>query len=141
MSLNPKQIYNQANVFLLGAERCFEMRPNGSNSFEAPMVAGVVNTAFALELYLKSLLCQHNCLKKQHNLDDLFLALPETIQDEIAIKLGIDSVNLRTKICDLANAFTEWRYVYEHDGISINSGDLQKISHILKNTAQKYIDI
>jgi hypothetical protein len=81
----------------------------------------VVNSAFSMELYLKTLGEIHNRALKGHELLKLFDSLPTEARQRIEAVLPaclterglVGPVNLRTWILEMNNAFVEWRYCYE----------------------------
>jgi hypothetical protein len=46
----------------------------------------------------------------------LFSTLPQADQGKIVYESGIDSASFLVNLALVANAFTEWRYIYEHRG-------------------------
>jgi HEPN domain-containing protein len=81
----------------------------------------VVNSAFSIELYLKTLAQYHGTLLKGHDLLKLLGSLPAAARADInavlpACRLEFPPVGqpeLRECIAELANAFVEWRYLHE----------------------------
>jgi hypothetical protein len=81
----------------------------------------VVNSAFSIELYLKTLGQIHNRALKGHELLKLFDSLPTEARQRIDVVMPdclkewgpAGGVDLRTCISELNNAFVEWRYCYE----------------------------
>lgn len=81
----------------------------------------IVNSAFSIELYLKTLGQIHNNPMKGHELLHLFDSLPSDAHQGIDGVLPNcrkewgpkDGVDLRICISELNNAFVEWRYCYE----------------------------
>jgi hypothetical protein len=84
-----------------------------------------VNSAFAIEVYLKTFLKLHGVeLKRIHELDRLYAALPEparTILEAAALKHGAERPQAEVSDCksvldEISSSFVEWRYAYESDG-------------------------
>ena len=81
----------------------------------------VVNSAFSIELYLKTLGQIHNRPLKGHKLLGLFDSLPTEAHQRIGKVLpacirewgASGGVDLRTCISELTDTFVEWRYCYE----------------------------
>lgn len=81
----------------------------------------IVNSAFSIELYLKTLAQIHGKSLKGHELLKLFDALPlnahqsiEVVIPECAAKRKLTrSIVFRDYISELSSAFVEWRYCYE----------------------------
>jgi hypothetical protein len=84
----------------------------------------IVNSAFSIELYLKTLGKIYDKQMKGHDLLTLFDSLPIAAHQTIDAVLPAcikefgpaGNVDLRTCISELANAFIEWRYLYERVG-------------------------
>jgi hypothetical protein len=81
----------------------------------------IVNSAFAIELYLKTLGQLHNAPSRGHDLLDLFDKLPESaraaIEKHFSLgkwQCGITTLEeYRKGLQELRGAFVEWRYLYE----------------------------
>lgn len=81
----------------------------------------VVNAAFSLELYLKTLLVLSNGKPWGHELLKLYDALPDNLKADLqseAQKLAptqgeMPDVQMRDMLAMLNESFEEWRYVYE----------------------------
>jgi len=81
----------------------------------------IVNGAFAIELYLKTLHVIHSNSQKGHKLLTLFNELPEAVQ--IAIKLAANEfiikhnlspdTDLLSSLQRINSAFEDWRYLHE----------------------------
>ncbi len=152
----PHSIFVHADGFLKTA--VLLNKPPGTLGFDPFFsVALVTNSAFAIELYLKCLIhIETGKLKKsQHNLRKLFGKLREETQQEIEKQFNALPIN--TTEYDLSNApkeareatesrprnfrdalktgaeaFVEWRYLYETDGTS-NPYGLFALPWILRN--------
>lgn len=92
-----------------------------ANQFSSNAIPFIVNGAFAIELYLKTLHMIHSEKKEGHELLELFNDLPEAVQiaikqtaNEFIIKhnLALDT-DLRSCLSRINNAFVEWRYLHE----------------------------
>jgi hypothetical protein len=83
----------------------------------------VVNSAFSIELYLKTLAQGHGNPLKGHELLKLYEALPATaiaaIQAEVpgcaANRRLNEPPDFRRYVHELNDAFVEWRYCYEKE--------------------------
>jgi hypothetical protein len=81
----------------------------------------VVNSAFSIELYLKTLNQIHGNIVKGHSLLALYDALPQKGHQAIrnaasryANEYHVSkNLNFRSLISEVNNAFVEWRYCYE----------------------------
>jgi len=112
-------LLNQAVGFFNAASRCFSNIAISPLIQNSPMTAGVVCSAFSVELYLKLVhVLSTGKPIKGHKLLELFESLPEQAQSNISTKFG-DS-NLKQLLAEASNAFVEWRYEHEHEGLTIN---------------------
>ena len=83
----------------------------------------IVNAAFGIEIYLKTLAKIHGKNLKGHELLKLFDSLPSEAKKSIdatmphcAKERGITlPINFRNCISELNNTFVEWRYIYEKE--------------------------
>jgi hypothetical protein len=81
----------------------------------------VVNSAFSMELYLKTLARSHRAVLNGHDLLKLLDSLPAAAHNDISAVLPAcrsqfrpeGDPDFRTCIAGLSNAFVEWRYPYE----------------------------
>lgn len=89
--------------------------------------------AFAAELYLKSLL--HGANPRGHNLSTLFERLSSVdrqgISDRYTALTGRKLTQLRRDIDGMADAFVDWRYVYEKSSAKIPVHRLATIARCL----------
>ena len=104
---------NNANSFLYAAERCFEQRPMSDNTIQALLIPAVVCTTFAIELTLKAVTTIEGKDSKGHNLYDLYEKLSGDSQSALQKSLSLTDADLRKEITKVANAFVDWRYIYE----------------------------
>ena len=105
---------------------CADLASQKGNHDTAPIgfydMPALVNSAFACEVFLKTILKWYNIkTKKIHNLKDLYEATPENIRTFIKSTVlnnyggswlsdwGIEHLEV------LSNAFQDFRYVYERD--------------------------
>jgi hypothetical protein len=114
------QIFANALNFHEGAQRCFENRQQGDGRSSFPIMPGIVGLAFACELYMKSLFVMETGKPKAtgtHRLNVLFAALSEETRAAIAERYGDRrrglNLNLQSDLVTFANAFVDFRYVYE----------------------------
>jgi hypothetical protein len=86
----------------------------------------VVNAAFSIELYLKTLNQIHGNVVKGHSLLDLYDAIPQKGHQAIHEAVSLYSheyrlskrADFRNLISEVDNAFVEWRYCYERERTS-----------------------
>lgn len=115
-------IYNQAVAFSTTSaylhERDLRRPPPRKGASVAPFV---VNSAFAIELYLKALAQKHGHSLRGHELLKLYKALPkvalieiEKVRGKCALDRGLsEDITVASCLRDLNNAFVNWRYSYE----------------------------
>ena len=98
------------------------------------LIPTVVNASFACELYLKALVIWQEKAEKPirvHKLSELFEMIDAEDRD-IVIK-SADIFDWNTFFTEADNAFVDWRYIHENDGIKkISIGDLIRFSDALK---------
>ncbi len=122
-------MYDQANAFSDCANKCFEKEEDTLKIVEYSKV-GIVNSAFACELYLKALLKYYKVtIKKEHKLKDLFDKLPEDNQRNINNKVlklygRLNDIWGFSLLEQVSNAFIDWRYCYEKDRLRCETGFL-----------------
>lgn len=120
-----RSMFNQANSFASASADIFEKHllkepPNG-----AAMSPFVVNIAFAIELFIKTLSIQHDKKLHGHEIKKLFKKLPGAAKDEIDHHLRrlctssqwADEIRtmegLREVLDEIDTAFVDWRYLHE----------------------------
>ena len=155
-NLNIEQILNRSVLAyarsFFNAAQCLK---NGD--FLNNTIPLVVNTAFALELYLKSFNSdkifingknlQHDVVvyeniinevkKTGHNLLDLYQCLSDDIKDLIKKEYKITNISFEDAISEYKNIFTDWRYGFEGNINSINLTDITVLLTTLDNVASK----
>lgn len=129
-------MYAQATAFSKTASYVYEQSllkrpvdPLGVSPF-------IVNGVFSAEMYLKTLLEIYKKNEHGHNLSALFKQLPNKVKDKInkkklrfEAKYGVQSgIPFIKHIKECANAFVDWRYMYEKSELHF---DVQKIIFIL----------
>lgn len=106
-------------AFHEAAVRCAEEVPIPGCEKPVPALhsPGVACTAFAAELYMKSLVLRRGDRPHGHELDSLYADLESDERDAIAKQYrrirGAGIPRLLREIRAVAKAFTEWRYSYE----------------------------
>jgi HEPN domain-containing protein len=119
-------LLDQALSFFNGGSRCaadIDITPLATNS---PMSPAIVCYAFSAELYLKLLhAIATGSAPKGHKLDDLFSSLTTEMQSEITGQYG--NADLSTHIVSVSASFVEWRYLHEHETLTINWHILVKL--------------
>jgi hypothetical protein len=127
--VSPEQmIFRQANSFIATSAYLFEKDICATPPNAMAVAPFVVNAAFALELYLKTIALQRGKKLHGHELVRLFDKLPAS--GKVAIERQLEIVapvsqwqceartlaDLRSIVLDLNNAFVEWRYLHEKMG-------------------------
>lgn len=81
------------------------------------MVPSIVCLAFAIEVGLKAIAFASNSPASGHRLDKLFEALPEADRKKVLFHSGVEESSFAQNLELVANAFVEWRYIYEQRGV------------------------
>lgn len=109
------------------------------------IIPEIVNRAFACEIFLKAMLTYKNIkFKRNHNLFELWKKLSKELSNKVegeiyeCIELE-ESVSLDDLINKIANAFNEWRYIYEENLKSVNLGFLKIFNDSLREVCCKEI--
>ena len=126
--MNVVDVVNTAKSFDLAADRCSEPRPLPQNQFEMLAVPAIVCRAFAAEVGLKALLLHTGGAARGHDLHALFGQLRRTIRDSLIAATGLPSAAFDRELSSVANAFVEWRYVFETARAAINLNFLTSFS-------------
>ena len=119
--MNVAQAINSAKAFDLAADRCSESRPLGENQFQMLAVPAIVCRAFAAEVGLKALILDAGRTAHGHDLAALFRQLPENLQGSLIATVRLSQNQFHAELDGIAQAFVEWRYVFETDtAINLN---------------------
>lgn len=114
----------QALYFAKTAAHLFNTQLMQSPRRPFAFVPFVVNSTFAIELYLKTLAQMYGkAPKKIHELLKLYDDLPQAAQDAIASKILEcaarrqlhEEPDVRTYLSELNKTFDRWRYAYEYE--------------------------
>lgn len=141
--LNTSLMFRQACAFADCAKFC-EIEPNNiiECRFKTHTVAGIVNSAFSCELFIKALLVHPNGYNiKGHKLKELWNALKKkdplltsSIEEKMTSLFESNNEALFTQLLDnISNAFTYWRYIYEKKNGTINMNFLKDFRILLRN--------
>ena len=117
------RMFSQAASFAASAAllmKNIRVDRSGANQFGTPFV---VNMAFAIELYLKTLACIQGESLSGHDLLKLYNAMPESARRAAEAHMAegramyglVPSVTFASALSKARNAFVEWRYSYERD--------------------------
>jgi hypothetical protein len=139
--------FGQASAFGMNAAHLFNTGLIGAPPLNpANLVPFVVNAAFAIELYLKTLGSLYDLKMHGHDLLDLLEELPaeakELLRREIAMappSEGIkDLSGFRSEIERLRSVFVDWRYLYERrTAPEVRIVEFIHIVNLLHNTCRK----
>ncbi|HSI38839.1 MAG TPA: hypothetical protein VK946_07195 [Methylotenera sp.] len=139
MAYDPQQIFNAANSFLLAADRALEQRPVGSGQLQILFVPAIVSTAFAVELYFKSIVTLEGSIAKGHNLSVLFERLSPNSQATLVASFKIDSSAFKQKLAGISDAFIEWRYIFEQQSANLDFQFLQGLAQASRLQAESWL--
>ena len=120
-----KSIIKIADDFYEAYLRCLEGKNKTSDgnvtSYEVVNVPAIVNGAFAIELYIKSMsrLINEQLKNKRHSVKALLKTLEPSIRKEIReeVELRLDNNQAYNECLECINdAFVFWRYVHTENG-------------------------
>jgi hypothetical protein len=105
-------------------------------------VAGVVCSAFAAELALKAILAAEGrpATGPDHHLARLFDAVSPTVRDRIYPLMSLSADEFTVKLRPCAEAFEQWRYIYESAGRHIDYDFLHAAANAFFAIAMTLID-
>ncbi|PXX52046.1 hypothetical protein DFR60_108131 [Hungatella effluvii] len=148
--LDPHRMFKQACAFS-DCARCCEIEPNNiiEYRFNSHTVSGIVNSAFACEVFIKTLLVIHDVSVKEmrgkkacdgHDLKKLWVLLKEkdcetTTLVELKMQEFFRSPNksiFDELLESISNTFDYWRYIYEKDDGNINLNFLRIFRLLLR---------
>ena len=127
-SIKNEEIKNLAISFNYAAKKCLEeiVLPDGIQFLPVP---AIVNFAFSIELFIKSILKKNNIKIPKHDLMILFQKLEDNVQDEIINLTGYKKEQFFIFLKNNSNVFAEWRYLFEAKESKLANLDfLQKLS-------------
>jgi hypothetical protein len=115
------QMFRQAVSFATTSAYLYKNDLSSAPRNQFSIVPFIVNAAFGIELYLKTLGHIHGVRLHGHELLKLYDSLPLVARDAVdamvpacAAQRGLSlPLSVRDCIFELNNAFVEWRYVYE----------------------------
>lgn len=119
---NNKRILDAARDFRIASEM---LRSKfGEPIF--PLRSTVVTIAFSIELYLKYLAASVGLEIKGHDLNVLYMKLPEDMRTRIASQF-CGSRPIVDILQDYRNIFVDWRYIYEKQDSSFSINDIPSL--------------
>ena len=142
---NCQQMFRHACAFSDCADLAMKEFDPGKTNVEWYITPAIVNSAFACEVYLKTLLVSYNyTLKKEHKLKELYEMLPENdkeyIKRETTVNYGggwKDGFGIE-RLVNISDAFVKWRYSYDYIlgktcSMQINIGFLNAFRNALRD--------
>ncbi len=127
-----------ADSFWLAAARNMEQRRTSPTQFQMLLIPGVVCLAFSVELGIKAMLLAAGSPPKIHNLAKLFGLLSQLVQDQVVAACGKPRVEFDMALDGVANAFEEWRYIYDVDKPSIDIAFLSSLADAIKLATESH---
>ena len=146
-----EEMFRHACAFCECADMALEKFSHKSADISWYDIPAGVNSAFACEVFLKTILKWNQIrFEKEHNLVGLFNLLPEdikvSIQNELEIGYGgFTKDYVKRKYFDNINkSFVNWRYSYEHDFLIQGSmrfeiGFLIEFRNLLRETCSQLL--
>lgn len=121
--MNNQQAHNLSSAFWIASQRCMEARPSSAGHIEFPVVPGIVNAAFSIELGLKAIVRSEkgeDTVIGGHRLANLFKSISAETQDLLIAESGFTREVFQTSLESISNAFADWRYVFEKTELHIH---------------------
>ena len=162
------EIIEIAGEFCEAYHRCIENKNPRKDEFERTVtdvanVPAIVNGAFAIELYLKSMIDPSRIKRKRsHNIDELISFLDEQLRKEIIKKIKEELPKLikptnKTKIENkkeiiketytfeeclegISNSFEYWRYIYEKENSGFGFYNILNIIPVFLRVIKEYAE-
>jgi len=145
IQLDYSRMFRHGCAFLDCARNC-EREPNSIECrFHSHTVAGIVNSAFACEVFIKALLVFHGMqrdelLRIKHDLDSLWKEFKNTdnetakrVEESLKAWFDSDNDNMFDEMLEkCSHAFVHWRYIYEQQEGSVNINFLSGFRDILR---------
>lgn len=119
--------FHQATDFMAAAARLDSAICAGEPEQLRLMAPSIVCTAFAIELFFKSMLGLAGKPSKGHNLKALFEKLDDSTKDRLRAALSCTSETFEVHLSRVASAFTSWRYAHEQGTLSIEVGFIRRL--------------
>lgn len=139
--MTPAATLSISRTFHRGYELCTGNGLPAENGQSNAIIPGIVCLAFSIELAFKSILLAVSKPTSGHKLDQLFQRLPAAEQHEVILESGVDTQSFHENLALVANAFVEWRYIYERPGAhSISEQFLQMLSHAADAVAARKVN-
>ena len=145
--VDAKRMFKHACAFADCAVFCFKDKNNLIVRTQWYSTPGIVNSAFACEVFIKALLVYHGMTLDHikhigHRLENLWNAYAikdsqtsSQVQDSIRnyFQSG-DNTLFDRKLKEASNAFVDWRYMYEGREVELNLHFLMAFREVLRTT-------
>lgn len=132
-------MYGQANSFAETANNIYGKDLKHSPYKGSSSAPFVVNATFSIEIYLKTIHHAYGHKVRGHNLENIFKSLPKEAK-KIVTDSAIDvrpryiletGVNIESSLQSLSKSFEQWRYLYEHNKLTIEIQSIRYAMHVL----------
>ena len=116
-----QKMFRHACAFSECADIAREKFQHDTADIDWYITPSVVNSAFACEVFLKALLLFYRTpQKKKHEIKELYGFLQDDVREQVKQLTTIYCGNWEDpfgfeRIDNISDAFTKWRYSYEHD--------------------------
>ena len=145
--VDAKRMFKHACAFADCAVFCFKDKNNLIVRTQWYSTPGIVNSAFACEVFIKALLVYHGMTLDQikpigHRLENLWNAYAiKDSQTSSQVQESIrnyyqseDNTLFDRKLKEASNAFVDWRYMYEGREVELNLHFLMAFREVLRTT-------
>jgi hypothetical protein len=131
------QMHGQANAFAHVANDLYK-KGLSKSPFDGKCVAPfIVNAAFSIELYLKTIHFSYGNKIRGHHLAALFKGMPKQGKAHFHAAAEATShiydlqrtTNIQECLANINKAFEEWRYIYEHNEIGVQTSEIRFVLH------------
>lgn len=141
--LDYNHMFEHACAFVDCAEACFIEPSSFKLRLKSHGAAAIVNSAFACEIFIKSMLVfnmtpaseirGHELLTLWNQLKTKDAVLVNNIEDTIVSLFETDNTDMFISQLEIAsNAFEHWRYIYEKEESTINANFLRLLMYELR---------
>lgn len=102
------------------------------------MAPSIVCTAFAIELFFKSMLGLAGTPSRGHDLGTLFEKLDDSTKDHLRAALNCTAAVFDIQLSRIGSAFTSWRYAHEQGALSIEVSFIRRLCKAAKAEAERH---
>jgi hypothetical protein len=124
-----------ARDFMDAASRAYLGYTPTGQQLPTVFIPSIVCCAFAAELNLKVILLTQGKKARGHDLAALYALLPAAIKNDVRKLVNVEQAEFAKQLARIADAFVDWRYVYEAQGRSLNFIFLGKFAAAVASTA------